>query len=92
MVRGVAEIFADRIDGVDALVAEAMSRPTTLHPRVAGVAGNVAAFAAICGFEFDEAHRLLEWAAPYQEMMGPFATVYARCYAVSPPDISSTSS
>jgi serine/threonine-protein kinase PknK len=80
VVRGVAEIFADRVDGVDALVAEAMSRPDTLHPRVAGVAGNVAAFAAICRFEFDEAHRLLEWAAPYQEMMGPFASVYARCY------------
>ncbi|MDT5208425.1 MAG: serine/threonine-protein kinase PknK [Mycobacterium sp.] len=80
VVRGVAEIFADRVDGVDALVAEAMSRPDTLHPRVAGVAGNVAAFAAICRFDFDDAHRLLEWAAPYQEMMGPFASVYARCY------------
>ena len=31
-------------------------------------------------FEFDEARRLLEWAAPYQEMMGPFASVYAYCY------------
>ncbi len=80
VLRGVAEMLADRVDGVDALVAEAMSRPDTLHPRVAGVAGNVAAFAAICRFEFDEAHRLLEWAAPYQEMMGPFASVYARCY------------
>jgi serine/threonine-protein kinase PknK len=80
VVRGVAEMLADRVDGVDALVAEAMSRPDTLHPRVAGVAGNVAAFAAICRFEFDDAHRLLEWAAPYQEMMGPFASVYARCY------------
>ena len=80
VLRGVAEMFADRVDGVDALVAEAMSRPDTLHPRVAGVAGNVAAFAAICRFEFDDAHRLLEWAAPYQELMGPFASVYARCY------------
>jgi ATP/maltotriose-dependent transcriptional regulator MalT len=25
-------------------------------------------------------HRLLAWAAPYQEMLGPFATVYARCF------------
>jgi ATP/maltotriose-dependent transcriptional regulator MalT len=80
VVRGVAEMLADRVDGVDALVAEAMSRPDTLHPRVAGVAGNVAAFAAIYRFEFDDARRLLEWAAPYQEMMGPFASVYARCY------------
>ena len=62
------------------LVAEAMSRPDTGHPRVAGVAGNIAAFAAIYRFEFDTAHRLLVWAAPYHEMMGPFASVYGACY------------
>jgi serine/threonine-protein kinase PknK len=80
VVRAVAESFADRTADVDGLVAEAMSRPDTLHPRVAGVAGNIAAFAAIYRFEFDTAHRLLEWAAPYHEMMGPFASVYAACY------------
>jgi serine/threonine-protein kinase PknK len=80
VVRAVAESFADRIENVDRLVAEAMSRPDTLHPRVAGVAGNIAAFAAIYRFEFDTAHRILEWAAPYHEMMGPFASVYAACY------------
>ena len=73
-------MFNDRSDHVEALVAEAMSRPDTLHPRVAGVAGNIAAFAAIYRFDFDGARRLLEWAAPYQEMMGPFASVYARCF------------
>ena len=80
VLRAVAEIFADRVERVDELVAETMSRPDTLHPRVPGVAGNVAAFAAIYRFDFDAAHRLLDWAAPYQEMMGPFATVYARCF------------
>jgi ATP/maltotriose-dependent transcriptional regulator MalT len=45
------------------------------------VAGNVAAFAAIYRFDFDAAHRFLSWAAPYQEMMGPFALVYARYIA-----------
>lgn len=80
VVRSVAESFADRTENVDRLVAEAMSRPDTLHPRVAGVAGNISAFAAIYRFEFDTAHRLLEWAAPYHEMMGPFASVYAACY------------
>jgi ATP/maltotriose-dependent transcriptional regulator MalT len=80
VVRAVAEMFADRADNLDALVAEALSRPDTLHPRVPGVAGNIAAFAAICRFEFDDAARLLEWAAPYQELMGPFAAIYACCY------------
>ena len=67
-----------------------MSRPDTLHPWVPGVAGNAAAFAAIYRFDFDAAHRLLDRAAPYQEMMGPFTTVYGRCLAASPPGISST--
>jgi serine/threonine-protein kinase PknK len=57
-----------------------MSRPDTLHPQVPGVAGNIAAFAAIYRFDFDAAHRLLDWASPYNEMMGPFSAVYARCY------------
>jgi len=79
VLRAVAETFADRVERVDDLVAEAMSRPDTLHPRVPGSAGNAAAFAAICRFDFVGAHRLLDWAAPYQEMMGPFGTVYGRC-------------
>jgi serine/threonine-protein kinase PknK len=80
VVRAVAESFADCTENIDRLVAEAMSRPDTLHPRLAGVAGNIAAFAAIYRFEFETAHRLLEWATPYHEMMGPFASVYAGCY------------
>ena len=62
------------------LSAEAFSRPDTLHPRVPGVGGNIAAFAAIYRFEFDDARRLLRWAAPYQDMMGPFASVLAHCF------------
>src|SRR6478672_1076386 len=80
VVRAVAESFADRTADIDRLVAEAMSRPDTLHPRVAGVAGNTSALAAVYRFEFDTAHQVLEWAAPYHEMMGPFASVYAACY------------
>jgi serine/threonine-protein kinase PknK len=81
VIQAVAEIFADRIESVDALVDEAMSRPDTLRPLVPAVAGNVSAFAATYRFDFGAAHRLLEWAAPYQERVGPFATVYGRCFA-----------
>jgi serine/threonine-protein kinase PknK len=73
-------MFADRSDRIGSLVSEAFSRPDTFHPRVPGVAGNVAAFDAIYRFEFDEARRLLQWAAPYQDMMGPFASVYAHSF------------
>jgi serine/threonine-protein kinase PknK len=81
VVRAVAEAFADHVARVDDLVAEAMSRPDTLHPWVPGVAGNAAAFAAIYRFDFVAAHRFLDRAAPYQEAMGPFTTVYGRCLA-----------
>jgi serine/threonine-protein kinase PknK len=77
----VADMFADRVDAIDHLVAEALSRPDTFHPRVPGVAGNCAALAAVYRFDFDTVRRLLVSAAPYQEMMGPFASVNARCFA-----------
>jgi serine/threonine-protein kinase PknK len=80
VIQAVAEIFGDRIESVDDLVGEAMSRADALRPVVPGAAANLAAFAAIYRFDFDAAHRLLEWAAPYQERAGPFATVYARCF------------
>ena len=80
VARGVADISADRADAVDHLVAEALSRPDTFHPRVPGAAGNAAAFAAIYRFDFDAVHRLLAWATPYQEMMGPLASVNAHCF------------
>ncbi len=81
VVRSVAEAFGDRADGIDALVAEALSRPDTLPPRAAGVAGNVAAFAAIYRFDFETVRQHLDFAAPYHEMMGPFAAIYGSCYA-----------
>jgi ATP/maltotriose-dependent transcriptional regulator MalT len=80
VLRGCADMFADRTDRLDACVAEAFSRPDTFHPRVPGVAGNLAAFAAIYRFEFDEARRFVAWAAPYHDMMGPFASVFAHCF------------
>jgi len=80
VLQAVAETHADRTENVENLVAEAMSRPDTLHPQVPGVAGNIAAFAAIYRFDFDTAHRLLDWASPYNEMVGPFSAVYGRCY------------
>ena len=92
VLQAVAETHADRTENVERLVAEAMSRPDTLHPQVPGVAGNIAAFAAIYRFDFDTAHRLLDWASPYNEMMGPFSSrLRAAVTAASPTGIDSTS-
>ncbi|TSD93663.1 protein kinase [Skermania sp. ID1734] len=81
VVRAVEAIFADRVDTADSLVQDALSRPDSFPPRVSGVAGNIASFVAIYRFDFDAARRWQEWAAPYHELMGPFATIYGRCFA-----------
>jgi len=81
VLRGVAEMSADRPAKVNSLVAEALSRPDTLPPRVPGVAGNLAAFVAIYRWDFDQARQFLDWALPYQEMMGPFVHVLKHCFA-----------
>ncbi|MEV6362258.1 protein kinase domain-containing protein [Nocardia asteroides] len=77
----VREMFADRVSDLDGLLGEALRRPDDFSPRVPGVAANVATFAAIQRFDFDEARRRQRWAAPYHEATGPFLTVYGRCFA-----------
>ena len=36
VLRAVADMFADRMGAIDHLVAEALSRPDTFHPRIPG--------------------------------------------------------
>ncbi|MBF6214042.1 protein kinase [Nocardia puris] len=81
VAKAVAELFADRVAGVDRLLADALARPEAFSPRVSGVAANVAAFTAIYRFDFDAARRAQQWAAGYHEESGPFASVYGRCFA-----------
>ena len=66
MVRAVAETYADRLEALADLLAEAMSRPDTLRPVLPQAAATVSAFAAIYRFDLEAAHRLLEWAEPYR--------------------------
>jgi serine/threonine-protein kinase PknK len=79
VLKSVLEIFADRDDTVDELIADALARPDTLPPRVAGAAANVATIAATYRFDYAAVRRWQEWAAPYHELMGPFAGIYGRC-------------
>ncbi|MGH3557626.1 MAG: TIR domain-containing protein [Mycobacterium sp.] len=81
VVRGIAEVLTDRVEAVADLVAEAMSRPDTLRSELPEAAANVSAFAAIYRFDLEGARQLLEWAAPYNEPVRPFGTVYTRCFA-----------
>ncbi|MGM7648437.1 protein kinase domain-containing protein [Nocardia sp. JW2] len=77
----VREMFADRVADLDGLIGQALTRPDDFSPRIPGVAANVATFAAIQRFDFDEARRRQVWAAPYHEATGPFLSVYGRCFA-----------
>ena len=81
VLRSVGEVFADRLDTIDALTADALSRPDALPPRVAGAAANVATIAETLRFNFGTALRWQEFATPYHDLMGPYVAIYGRCYA-----------
>ncbi|OBF62046.1 serine/threonine protein kinase [Mycobacterium sp. 852002-50816_SCH5313054-b] len=67
VLRAVAQMNADRVEGLAHLVARVISRPKTLRPVLPQATATVAAFAGIYRFDFEAAHRALEWAAPYDE-------------------------
>lgn len=67
VLRAVSQMNADRVEGLAHLVARVISRPTTLRPVLPQATATVAAFAGIYRFDFEAAHRALEWAAPYDE-------------------------
>ena len=80
--RAVVECYADRIAGVDELVAECLSRPDSVTSWVVAAAANVATFLEIYRFDFDAARRWQQWAYPYhQQGSGPFSLVYGHCLA-----------
>jgi serine/threonine-protein kinase PknK len=80
VLRATLECSADHTEGVDALLAECLSRPETLPPWLVSVAANAAAIIEIYRFDFDAARRWQEWVSPYhQQISGPFATVYGHC-------------
>ncbi len=81
VVRAVAETYADRLEALADLLAEAMSKADTLRPVLPQAAATVSAFAAIYRFDLAAAHRLLEWAEPYHDQVGTVGAVYARCWA-----------
>ena len=80
VLRSVGEVFADRLAAVDALTADALSRPQSLPIRVAGAAANVAMIAATLRFDYPAALRWQEFAGPYHARMGPYVAIYGHCF------------
>jgi serine/threonine-protein kinase PknK len=81
VVRAVAELHGDRVEALDDLVAEAMSRADSLRPALPQAAALISAFAAIYRFDFEAAQRAVEWAEPYHGQVGTVGAVYARCWS-----------
>ncbi|MBV6755897.1 serine/threonine-protein kinase [Rhodococcus opacus] len=82
VVRGAMRMRADRIDGADTLVAACLPRLDTVRPWVVAMATGLATYGAICRFEFDEARRLQQWAAPFvAETKGPYLVTHEHCFA-----------
>ncbi|WAM19429.1 protein kinase (plasmid) [Rhodococcus sp. JS3073] len=82
VAEGVLEIYADRIDGVDALVEEALTRPETLRPWTVSVAANVKTFCLIYRFDYAAATKVQDWARTYHgRTNGPFSVMYGYAFA-----------
>ncbi|MFC9840174.1 protein kinase [Rhodococcus sp. NPDC127530] len=80
LVKGLADLFGDRIDGLLDLVSDCVTREKTLRPVALAAAANVASYEAIHRFEFDAAQRWQEWAEPFHaRTTGPFSVVYGYC-------------
>ncbi len=82
VVDAVAQVGADRVEGVEELVSECLSNPEGIPAWVVTDAANAMSFVLIYRFEYAEARSQQEWAAPYrQRSSGPLGAVYGHCYA-----------
>lgn len=82
VIRACIEIFADRIDGVEALVRPVMTHPEAVHPWVAVVAANVLTYVLLHSHKYGEAIELQRTMTPFHERtQGPFSQIYGNCFA-----------
>lgn len=83
LIRASSGLFADDFDGLPELVRERLQQDASAGANdsfYALVAANVASMCALYNFDFDEARRWQQWAAPYHpKREGPFGIVYGYC-------------
>ncbi|MEU4344475.1 protein kinase [Nocardia sp. NPDC023852] len=70
LIESAGRAMSDHLEGVDAVVADCLSRTDTLSPWALGAAASTAAYLAFRRFEFDQVHAWFDWAAPYQQRIG----------------------
>lgn len=82
VIRACIEIYADRIDGVEALVRPVLAKADGLHTWVVSVAANVLTYVLMHSHQYTEAIELQRWTKPYHEKTsGPFSQIYGHCFA-----------
>jgi serine/threonine-protein kinase PknK len=80
LVKGIADLFGDRIVGLPDLVSDCVAREKTLRPFTLAAAANMASYEEIHRFEFDAAQRWQEWGEAFHtRTSGPFSVVYGYC-------------
>ncbi|MGW4340771.1 protein kinase domain-containing protein [Rhodococcus koreensis] len=78
----VDAVHADAIDELSPATAEATKQPDSLRPFVVAGAASVASCIAVYRFDFAEARRWQEWAAPYHRRAhGRFGEIIGHCVA-----------
>lgn len=82
VIQADIHVISDRIDGVEELVAECLSRPDTLPAWVVSCAADDAVFTNLFRFDFDAARRRHQWALTYHaRTRGPLSAVYGYRFA-----------
>ena len=77
VVEASLRAHADRIDGVDDLISDCLSRPDRLPPNIVALAANIAMYTAVARFDFDAAQHWQQWAIPYnRQQSGPYNEMY----------------
>lgn len=82
VIRACIEIYADRIEGVEALARPALTDAEALRPWIVAVAANILTYVLMHSHQYEEAIELQRWARPVHERVdGPFSQIYGHCFA-----------
>ncbi len=81
VVHAVVTVRGDVLTGVEEMLAPCFARADELSPYVVAIGANVACFAAAYRYDFDEAVRVQDWAAPYMRRnKGFYNKVHGLCF------------
>ncbi|WP_068274258.1 serine/threonine-protein kinase [Aldersonia kunmingensis] len=79
VIEAAARCYQDQVFGIEGLIAECLARPDSLRPWVVSAAADLACYAAVYRFAFDDARRMQDWALPYHERTGHYGLVWSYC-------------